>query len=248
MLTGVLGTLAAVHEIAPSSQNVLLIFAQRHGENALLRVVGVALISLLLAWLFSRPRQVAPLFQRVLPEPSATRTARSAFAHALPATLLFALSLTLCELVVIRLLGASGTVSWLTAMTAIVLDLVTAARAHRGAALSCAWRDHRPHAAAVARSVLDQEGIPMHVLSGRQNTLFRIFGAYALSEIWVPSEQAPRVTELLESRLGPKGTAFEGTPLITPALHSDWNRRQRQLLAAITLLAIVACTVATWRQ
>jgi len=244
IVTGALAMLTSVRELSPNSQNALLSFSQRHDESVLLRFAGATLVSLLLAWLFSRPRQIAPLFERVLAAPSATRTARSAFQRALPATLFAVLTVTLCELVVVHLLGVYNMVAWLPASTAIVLDLVTAARAHRGAALSCAWRDHRPHAAAVARSILDEAKIPMHVFSGRQNTLFRIFGAYALTELWVPSEQAPRVTELLEARLGPTGAAFEGTPLTPPALNSEWNQRQRLLLGGITLLAMIICAVA----
>ncbi len=243
ILTGLLALPASFAAVAPEAKGALLAFTHSYGENPLLRFVCVMLIGSVLAWLLNRPRHLRALFERVLGEPAAGPSARQAFDRALPATLLFLAVITCCELTVVRLLGVYGLVPLLPAVVAVLLDLADSVRGQRATALSCAWRDPRPYVAAVARRALGEVGIDSHAFFSRQNTLFRIFGPYALTEIWVPTAELTRSRELLETTLGRDGSPLPNSSPGEPVL-GNWNAKQRRLLGAIALLAVILVTVA----
>ncbi len=237
----ILGLPTALSAFSQGAVGPLQALTWRFGHNALLRVALGCLFAGLMCWAYGRARNVRRLFSSVIGDAIAERLATRALRRSIAPTLLFIVTLTLSELLLSTLFDMSNLVLLLPTAAVVVLDFAAALRVHHSGEWTCAWRDPRPYAFTAVRRLLQREGIDSRALSRAQNTLFRVFCPYALSEVWVPTAEAARATELIEAAFrapSAQGVEPEADYLEPSVKHAARSRKRLYLLGAV---AVASC-------
>jgi len=240
-VVSVLGLPAALAMFSADAARPLLSWLARFGGNPWLRAVLTLAFGMLLLCAFSRPGRVRALFSRAVGEGAATKLAQQAFREAIAPTLLYLLTLALSDLLLETELDISRLTPLIAAAVAITLDFMVILRVHRSGNWACAWRDPRPYVFPVVQRVLRRSEIAAREVSLAQATLFRIFGPFALTEVWVPAPLVARATELIEAALAPGSEAQLEAEASDLAEHPERTQQRRKRLAVLTALAALAC-------
>ena len=157
------------------------------------------------AWILARPSLVAQVaMQGGMEAPSRAAWMRAA----LVSTALFVLAFAVVAAAV-RLSDVAkwtvGTAPGILIATAVVLDVIDDARAHR-ARLVPVGMIHQIQYAAVIERVLGDAGIPCHLHASNLRTLLAFFGPWAPVFVLVPADQAdaarPKVDDVLKVARG----------------------------------------------
>jgi hypothetical protein len=169
-------------------------------------LVIVAVIAPVWSWVFARPALGAATATRARLSPATTATWARATVVSTAYVVVAAILGVLAGDAAIAVGGPLGVIVG----TAVVLDMIADARAHR-VALEPAWVLHQvQHASAVER-VLGDAGIPCHLHAIHLRTLLAFFGPFAPVIVHVPTEHAVEarlaLAGLLESGPGPAPVA-----------------------------------------
>jgi SecY len=148
------------------------------------------------AHLFARPRLVEPVARAAGLPPLSWGTWRRAV---LASVALLAVGHAVATLAVDTHPGAAAVVAPILVMlgTAVVLDIIDDARAHRRR-LAPAGVLHQIQHASVVERVLADAGIPCHVHAGNLRTLLAFFGPFAPAIVLVPESLAADARRRLE--------------------------------------------------
>jgi hypothetical protein len=153
----------------------------------------VVVLAVAYAWLFARPSLLAPVAARAgLPPPAMSAWRRAALASA---------ALLLAVHVIDHLASTAGAAMLASpaiamAGTAVVLDAIADARAHRRRLAPAGVLHQIQHAGSVER-VLADAGIPCHLHASHLRTLAAFFGPWAPVIVLVPEAQAAEARQLL---------------------------------------------------
>ncbi len=158
-----------------------------------------AVLAWLWSWLLSRPAVV----ERVAMQAGLARPARITWARATMLSGWFVVAIaTAWKLAAETHAGAAGLadpISWMI-VTAVVLDVVADARAHR-TRLVAAGILHQIQYAGVIERVLADAGIPHHIHASHLRTLLAFFGPFAPAVVMVPAEHGDAARVRLEDVL-----------------------------------------------
>lgn len=206
--------------VAPG-QGIMLVllaaFAIAHGWQALFvqplheanrgwQLAIVAAAAPIWAWIFARPALIAGMAEDAgLDAPTRASWLRAAVLSALLLAGAHAMWL---------LAGTASAQGWWPAdpisvmiCTAVVLDVVADARAHRGKLVPIAAL-HQIQRAAVIERVLADAGIPCHIHASQLRTLLAFFGPWAPAIVLVPEELAATARAKIEAATHPALSAF----------------------------------------
>ena len=218
-------------------------FVWRFGHNPVLRLVLSAVLAGVLWLALSRARNVRAVFAPVVGDAIAERLAMRARRASLAPTFLFVVTLVQSELLLTKLFDVSNAAPLLPAVVVLVIDLLAAFEVHRLGEWQCAWRDPRPYAFPAVRRLLHREGIDSRALFSAQNTLYRVFSPFVLTEVWVPKAEAARATGLIEAAFhtpSAQGIEPEAGYFEPSVEHAAASRKRLYLLGA---LAVAACVM-----
>lgn len=215
-------------------------------------VYGLVSISLLVsltyvcAWMFHQPRRVAEVYQRLHTSKNdraqCEGDAREALRHATLHALLSMVGFLVLGLATKKYAPDTANTGNIAITTAWVIDLMREFRIvtkHRD--LVAVWPEHRPYALFAARKALNDAGIFVHVRDERQRRLLQFEAPYLPMELFVPQNDAPQATSILENILQakPVGTEEPEAPVAQAAPRRPLERRILLFLGVLTFLAIL---------
>lgn len=154
-----------------------------HGRAALALGLAVVLVPVW-SWIYARPSLVAPLAARAGLAPPSTATWARATAVSAVFVVAVGVIAHLAELV-----GSHVDPVLAVVATAVILDVIGDARAHRRR-LEPAWVLHQIQYAGIIERTLVDAGIPCHLHASNLRTVLAFFGPFAPVIVLVPVELA----------------------------------------------------------
>jgi hypothetical protein len=159
----------------------------------------IAALAVVWSGLLSRPSLVAPAARQAGLEPATLATWARA---TLVSTVLLVAAAALDAFATATVRGAAALATPVLVMvaTAVVLDIIDDARAHR-TALAPAGVLHRIQLADVVEGALADAGIPCHIRAGNLRTLLAFFGPWAPAIVLVPEARADDARRTIDDLL-----------------------------------------------